>query len=131
MPDLKSNGDHGDRLIDEWGTDDGLQGIPSSVLQPSIAGLYAALRPAAPNAVLLKLIPYAGYKRADIIAALCSLPSDARRQIIDLGIDQRQAIYGGVHPGRVGHAQIAPMVLASLLAVALPLTTARVTSSVS
>ena len=119
-----------DIIYDEWGANDGLQNVASSVLQPSVAGLYAALRVAAPNALLLKLIPYGGYKRADIIAALASLPFDNLRQIVDLAIDQRQTVYGGVHPGRVGHAQIAPMVLASLLLAAVPLSVARVTTSV-
>lgn len=107
-----------DIIIDEWGTNDGLQSAASSTLQSSIAGLYAALRSAAPNALLLKVVPYGGYKRADINAALASLPADSKRQVIDLSVDQRQADYGGVHPGRTGHAQIAPMVIARVMSAA-------------
>lgn len=105
-----------DIILDEWGTNDGLQNANSGTFQASVAGLYAALRAAAPNAYLLKVIPYGGYKRADILAALASLPVDSKRQVIDLAIDQRQADYGGVHPGRTGHAQIAPMIMAKAFA---------------
>lgn len=106
-----------DVILENWGTNDVLQGVGTATAQEAVSGLYQALRTAAPSALLLKLIPFGGYGRALVSDALLQLPPDARRMVCDLGVDGRIAGYAsdGVHPRKDGHSRIAGLVLRAVL----------------
>ena len=104
-------------IIDAWGTNDGLGNLTPSSVQAAVAGLYAAMRGAAPAAALVKIIPFGGYVREPINAALAGI-ADPKRVTIDLNIDTRMSDYAstgsGIHPSRDGHARIGSLVAGRL-----------------
>ncbi len=120
-----------------------LSGSSLSDAQASVTQGLAALRGAAPNALIFVLVPpglydttiyktgpaYVAALKAGVAAYHAAHPRDGRLVVCDLGPDVSHALAspaygGGVHPNAAGHAFLAPLVLQALLkglsAAALP-----------
>lgn len=111
-----------------------LHGADPHDAQASVAGCLAALRKAAPKAVIIVMIP-PGLQDAGVypkgpqyISALRdgmadyqkSSADDGKTILVDLGADVAHALAsktygGGVHPNDAGHAYQAPMILQAIL----------------
>ncbi len=69
----------------------------------------------------MKLRPFGGYAAAGIAAGitayLATRPggADTKFKDVDLNIASRQTLYGGLHPGVWGHANIAALVIEQVI----------------
>ena len=126
-----------DLIIDAWGANDGLQNVADATVQAAVAGLFQRLRVAAPNAVIVTVIPFGGYKRASIQAA-ASASLDSKLLVVDPKTDSRMTATGycgnlltgatsgqNVHPWSLGSANLAALLLRQLDASYVPFATAR------
>jgi lysophospholipase L1-like esterase len=102
--------------------------------QASVTGCLAALRTAAPKAMIIVLMPpgladarvypgappYIAALRDGVGAYEKAHPDDKKIELLDLGADVARALGsqpygGGVHPNPAGHAYQAPMILQAIL----------------
>lgn len=132
-----------DLIVDVWGTNDGLQNASDGTVQATVAGLFQRLRVAAPNAIIITVIPFGGYKRAAIQAAATAV-ADPKLLVVDPKTDARMTATGycgnlltgatslqNVHPWSLGSANLAALLLRQIDAAYVPFTTARSFGSAS
>ena len=132
-----------DLIVDNWGANDSLQNVTDAVVQATALGFFQRLRVAAPNAIIVKAVPFGGYKRSAAQAAVLAA-GDGRVILVDTRTDQRmtQAGYcGNLVSGAVGSQNIHPWSLGSAIlgnylanliqAAYTPFATARSFGSVS
>jgi hypothetical protein len=130
-------------IIDVWGTNDGLQSIAAATVQATIIGFFQRLRVAAPNTVIVTVIPFGGYVRSTIQAAALAV-ADPKLLLVDPQTDARMTPTGycgnlltgatsgqNVHPWSLGSANLASLLLRLIDASYVPFATARSYGSAS
>lgn len=130
-------------ILINWGTNDALNNVTDANFQASYTGLLQRLRVAAPNAVILAIVPFGGYKRSSITAAVASL-ADPKILLIDPKTEARMVATGycgnlltgasssqTIHPWSLGSANLAALLQGQISAAYVPLATARSFGSVS
>jgi len=125
-------------ILINYGTNDAICGCSHADVQASIVGALAALREAAPGAVIGIIMPfgleneavfadgasYAATLRAGVAAYRAAFADDDAVLLFDFGLDLARTITGalyanpnGVHPDMLGHAMSGAMLAASCAAV--------------
>jgi hypothetical protein len=111
-------------ILENWGANDSLQGITGTTLQNVMVALWQDLRAAAPNALIVKIVPIGGFARTDIQTAFSTYQStakDLRLILVDLNFDARMNapsyfytntdVNYHLHPGIFGHSNIASQLM--------------------
>jgi hypothetical protein len=132
-----------DLILDVWGTNDGLQSVATATVQATVTGLFQRWRVAAPNAIIVKIVPFGGYERSAIQAAAAAV-ADPKLILTDPQTDARMTQTGycgnlltgassgqAVHPWSLGSANLAALVLRQIDAAYFPFSTARSFGSAS
>ena len=130
-------------IVDTWGTNDGLQSMADATVQATAAGLFQRFRVAAPNTIIVKSIPFGGYKRAALQAAAAAT-TDPRLLLVDPQTDLRMTATGycanivtgaagsqNIHPWSVGSAILGNYLVGLVGAAYVPFATARAFGSAS
>jgi len=130
-------------IIEAWGTNDGLNSIASATVQATLVGLMQRLRVAAPNAVILKVVPFGGYVRGAIQAAAAQL-ADPKLVVFDRQSDALMTANGycgnlvtgaagsqSIHPWSLASAMLGVAVAAAAMQAYMPFATARPSGSAS
>lgn len=116
-----------DLVIDTHGTND--QAVTGNTLTPTLADritqFYTVLRSAIPRAKFVKVVPFGGYARSDIVSAVSTYVSqsgDTNITLVDFNIDSRMSSgsytsfdTGRLHPGTWGNANIAALLLGKVI----------------
>ena len=105
-----------DMIIVNQGTNDGYSSANTATFQASYTALLTQLRTAAPNALIVCLVPFGGWYRTYVLAA--TLP-DSNSMFIDLGTQFQQGLtnvgasfrsWDGLHPNVRTHADAAAQI---------------------
>lgn len=132
-----------DLIVINWGTNDGNQGVAAATIQASAQGLLVQLRVCAPNAVIVVIVPFGGFARAPLTAAVAAM-LDSKIILVDPQTDARMTttFYCGdyvagvagtqnIHPWSWGSAQLASIVTRLVVNAYTPFQVARAYGSAS
>jgi lysophospholipase L1-like esterase len=111
-------------ILINFGTNDGLKNVNRSDLQASIIQSLLALQKAAPDALIVVIIPFGQYAASElktgVEAVRTANPSARNILLIDLGPSVAQGLaangyWSGLHPNMRGHATFAAQILARVI----------------